>query len=70
MAAATKEPAWYEGLPAPRNTTPGSISRQELLTLLSKKSSVKEFVLVDLRRTDYQVSLCFFGRHSATLKLH
>ncbi|PVH88204.1 Rhodanese-like protein [Cadophora sp. DSE1049] len=46
--------AWHASLPAPRNSTPDSITREELLDLFSKKDrSVKDFVLVDLRRTDY-----------------
>jgi len=54
--APAKEPAWHASLPAPRNSTPDSISRDELLEMFSKKDrSVKDFVLVDLRRTDYEV---------------
>merc|ERR1712230_318937 len=53
--APAKEPAWHASLPAPRNSTPDSISRDELLEMFSKKDrSVKDFVLVDLRRTDYE----------------
>merc|ERR1712000_603574 len=53
--APAKEPAWHASLPAPRNSTPDSISRDELLEMFSKKDrSVKDFVLVDLRRTDFE----------------
>ncbi|KAH7364325.1 Rhodanese-like domain-containing protein [Rhexocercosporidium sp. MPI-PUGE-AT-0058] len=52
-ATPTKEPAWHAAFPTPRNTSPESISRLELLDMLSKKRSVKDFVLVDLRRVDF-----------------
>ncbi|KAH6709375.1 Rhodanese-like domain-containing protein [Leptodontidium sp. MPI-SDFR-AT-0119] len=48
-----KEPAWHAAFPSPRNTNPESITRQELLDLLTKKRSIRDFVLVDLRRVDY-----------------
>jgi hypothetical protein len=51
---APKEPAWHEHLPAPKNTAPDAITRQDLLAWFSKNPSPKDFVLVDLRRTDYQ----------------
>jgi hypothetical protein len=52
---ATDEP-WYAALPAPQ-TTPHSIPRTHLLSWLQKgKVAGRDFVLVDLRRTDYEVS--------------
>ena len=49
------EQPWYAAYPEARST-PSPITRQELLQLLKSDSSPGEsFVLVDLRRTDYEV---------------
>jgi hypothetical protein len=55
--ATAKAPAWHEALPAPRNTSPGSITRDELLELLKEGNGEvnQRFVLVDVRRADYEV---------------
>lgn len=53
----TKEPSWHARFPSPRNQNPDSITRDELLAWFSKQPTVKDFVLVDLRRTDYQVRI-------------
>ncbi|KAJ5185425.1 hypothetical protein N7491_006707 [Penicillium cf. griseofulvum] len=45
---------WHAAYPAPRGTAP-SISREELLQWIREgKQAGKDFVLVDLRRTDYE----------------
>lgn len=50
------EEIWYAALPAPKTTAP-SVSRNRLLSWLKKdKVPGKDFVLVDLRRMDYEVS--------------
>jgi hypothetical protein len=50
------EETWYAALPAPKTTAP-SVSRNHLLSWLKKdKVPGKDFVLVDLRRMDYEVS--------------
>lgn len=54
-----KEPSWHAALPSPRNTNPESITRQELLDLLTKKRSIRDFVLVDLRRVDHVVRVLY-----------
>lgn len=58
MSAATKiaaEIPWHAAFPAPRNVA-HSISREELLQLIrGGKQAGKDFVLVDLRRADYEV---------------
>jgi len=48
-------PAWHEAYPAPRNQSPKTVHREELLRWLrdGKKPSV-DFLLVDLRRNDYE----------------
>lgn len=46
---------WHAAYPAPRGAAP-SISREELLQWIREgKQAGKDFVLVDLRRTDYEV---------------
>lgn len=48
---------WHAAYPAPRNTNPDSVSRQDLLQWLEAgQESGKDFLLVDLRRTDHEVS--------------
>jgi arsenical-resistance protein 2 len=54
-ATKAEDVPWHANLPAPKSTA-ASISRQDLLTLFSEKTVGKDFVLVDLRRTDYEVS--------------
>lgn len=56
MAAETP---WHAAYPEPRNKNPDSISREKLLQRLEAgQESGKDFLLVDLRRTDYEVSVC------------
>lgn len=46
---------WHAAYPAPRGAAP-SISREELLQWIREgKQAGKDFLLVDLRRTDYEV---------------
>jgi hypothetical protein len=50
----TAEQSWYAALPAPK-TTARSIIRTHLLSWLKKdKVAGKDFILVDLRRTDFE----------------
>ena len=46
---------WYAAYP-PAKSNPESISRSALLQLLKQSSEDERFVLVDLRRTDHEVS--------------
>lgn len=56
MASDPSEKPWYAAYPAPRNHHTGSINRDELLELLNSRKEVgKDFVLIDLRRTDFEV---------------
>lgn len=52
-------PSWHSAYPAPRNTEPGKMMREELLGLLKTdgKFAGRDFVLVDLRRNDHEVRL-------------
>lgn len=46
---------WHAAYPAPRGAAP-SISREELVQWIRDgKQAGKDFILVDLRRTDYEV---------------
>jgi arsenical-resistance protein 2 len=58
MSTATKiaaEIPWHAAFPAPRGVAP-SISREELLQWIrGDKQAGKDFVLIDLRRADYEV---------------
>lgn len=61
---ASGEPAaapWHAAYPTPRNTEPASISREALLDLMTKSNgcAAKDFLLIDLRRTDNEVKLQF-----------
>lgn len=59
-------PPWHAAYPPPQNSNPASISRAELLQLLllhyssdghvNKNQTKRNFVLIDLRRMDHEVS--------------
>ena len=46
---------WHAAYPAPTTTQPGAVSREEMLELLGTGVVGKDYVLVDLRRNDYEV---------------
>lgn len=50
------EKPWYASFPAPQSTA-DFISRERLLAMLrhEKKKPVREFLAIDLRRTDHEV---------------
>jgi hypothetical protein len=51
---------WYAAYPVPQ-TSASSITRESLLSWIKDgKRAGKDFVLVDLRRTDYEVCLWLF----------
>ncbi len=55
-AKATTEPSWHAAYPAPRKGDPASITRTQLLHCLDAgQQPGKDFLLVDLRRTDFEV---------------
>lgn len=54
---ARTEAPWYAAYPPPKNTNPASITRSEILQWFQDgKKNGKDFLLIDLRRTDYEVS--------------
>jgi hypothetical protein len=56
-ATATETP-WYAAFPPPKTAAP-SVCRSEVLGWLGKEGgqeAVVDFVLIDLRRADYEVS--------------
>ncbi|EON68279.1 hypothetical protein W97_07537 [Coniosporium apollinis CBS 100218] len=51
----SSEAPWYAAYPAARNKNPSTLSRVDLLASIKEgKKPGKDFVLVDLRRTDYE----------------
>ncbi|KAK6331873.1 hypothetical protein TWF718_002412 [Orbilia javanica] len=44
---------WHAAFPSPRTTKPGARTKDEVLSLLQAEGG-KDFVLVDLRRNDYE----------------
>jgi arsenical-resistance protein 2 len=56
---------WHAAYPTPRST-PASIRREELLDMMerSAESSSRDYVLLDLRRNDYQVMFKFGPTHA------
>lgn len=60
MASTISETAapWHAAYPTPSDRQPGSITRDAVLELMKNESSIagKDFVLVDLRRVDHEVS--------------
>ncbi|KAH6971030.1 Rhodanese-like domain-containing protein [Ilyonectria sp. MPI-CAGE-AT-0026] len=49
-------PPWYAAFPAPRESQPGGVTREELLKMLKgcDKFADRDFILVDLRRNDHE----------------
>ena len=61
---------WHAAYPTPRNAGPATITREALLTLMTKNSgsAARDFILIDLRRTDNEVEFQFpVSRRSAML---
>jgi arsenical-resistance protein 2 len=49
---------WHAAYPKPKNTDPQSISRSEVLKRLDNgEEPGRDFLLVDLRRSDHEVRL-------------
>ncbi|EPS45410.1 hypothetical protein H072_649 [Dactylellina haptotyla CBS 200.50] len=53
---ASTEAPWHNAFPAPRTTKPESRSREEVLNMLklTQGSERRDFVIVDVRRNDYE----------------
>lgn len=50
-------PSWSVGLPEPKSSPPG-ISNEVVADLIKTKESGKDFIIVDTRRTDFEVRSC------------
>ena len=60
MASKQEESPWYAAYPAARTKQPAQISRAELLQLIKDgQVAGKDFVLIDMRRMDYEVSMAY-----------
>ena len=63
---------WHAAYPAPTTTQPGAVSREEMLELLGTGVVGKDYVLVDLRRNDYEVrptaEATHLSRHALSLE--
>ena len=58
-ASKEAEVPWHSSYPLPRNTNVSSISRTELIQMFrDSQRPGKDFVLVDLRRSDHEVEFC------------
>jgi arsenical-resistance protein 2 len=59
---------WHAAYPSPLCKTPAAMTRQEVLNMIkdSKNIAGKNYVLVDLRRTDHEVAPTFriFGENN------
>ena len=53
---AATTPAWNEGLPEPKSQAEG-VSAEYLAELMKSVAVGKEFIVVDVRRTDFEVNL-------------
>jgi arsenical-resistance protein 2 len=73
---ASTEPAaapWYAAYPAPRNTQPGTVTREEVLAMakLQEESTAGgDFIFIDLRRTDHEVMSIRPARRNHTARFH
>lgn len=59
IANSASSPApWHAAYPAPRNSQPEAIRREDVLEImkLGQNKAGKDYVLVDLRRNDHEVN--------------
>ncbi|KAJ6258601.1 hypothetical protein Dda_6648 [Drechslerella dactyloides] len=56
MEASTTAAPWYSAYPAPKSSEPNKVTREEVLELLRSTENLdaKDFVLIDVRRNDYE----------------
>jgi len=54
---ASEQQPWHAAFPKP--TSPAFISREDTLALFSTKTPGKDFILIDVRRTDFEVFSLF-----------
>lgn len=62
---------WHARYPSPKYT-PGEVSRDELLAMLNNPDLVagRDYVLVDVRRNDFEVSSNYHFRHDPGQRSH
>lgn len=55
---------WHAAFPSPRKQEPGAMTRGEVLKMMKDSGSEagKDYLLVDLRRTDHQVCVSASGK--------
>ncbi|KAF8246208.1 hypothetical protein K440DRAFT_651180 [Wilcoxina mikolae CBS 423.85] len=63
---ASEQQPWHAAFPKPMSP-PAFISREDTLTLFSTKTPGKDFILVDVRRTDFEGGTI---KHSINLPAH
>lgn len=58
MASTDTTTPWHAAYPPPRNKTPAAMMRQDVLEMVKDSNNIagRDYVLVDLRRTDHEVS--------------
>ncbi|KAK6337890.1 hypothetical protein TWF696_001368 [Orbilia brochopaga] len=56
MEQPTPTAPWYSAYPEPKSSEPNKVTREEVLELLQKTEGpeTKDFVLIDVRRNDYE----------------
>jgi arsenical-resistance protein 2 len=61
MSSTDAAKPWHAAYPSPLGKTPAAMTRQEVLNMIkdSKNIAGKEYVLIDLRRTDHEVASTF-----------
>lgn len=59
MASQGEAPApWHAAFPAPKDVELGALSREEVLQMVKNADKgARDFVLVDVRRNDHEVSI-------------
>lgn len=59
MASQAEAPApWHAAFPAPKDVELGALGRDEVLKMIKNSNqSARDFVLVDVRRNDHEVSI-------------
>jgi len=56
MVSIQNDTPWHAAYPPPKNKNPASITKDELLQHFKEgKEPGRDFILVDLRRNDYEV---------------
>ena len=59
MASTDASTPWHAAYPPPMNKAPGAMTRHAVLDMLKDRNHIagKDYVLIDLRRTDHEVAI-------------